>query len=93
MPDYGRKVELCSSCHSLVHPVQRHRGSGWIEAILWLSLFLWIGGLLYSIWRRSGGAFYDCPKCGKETMPLNTPAATYIMEREKIRIPGTYAID
>lgn len=54
----------CNNCGNLTN-TPRTRGSGWIEIILYLFVFI-IGGVIYSIWRRSGAGL--CPTCKKDTL-------------------------
>jgi len=47
-------------------------GSGWIELALWV-LVLMVGGLIYSIWRRTAAPV--CSACGGTLVPADSPAA------------------
>ncbi len=51
---------ICLSCQSRFDK-PKMRGNDWIEVILYVFLFI-IGGVIYSIWRRSGNG--ECPQCG-----------------------------
>ena len=49
------------------------RGSTLVELALWFTLF---GGLIYSIWRRSGKFKTECPVChSNQVVPINSRAA------------------
>ncbi|MBT8084969.1 MAG: hypothetical protein KJN72_07080 [Woeseia sp.] len=64
----------CNNCGNLTDTA-RTRGNGWIEIILYLFVFI-IGGVIYSIWRRSGGPGI-CPTCKKDNLiPASATSAS-----------------
>lgn len=49
------------------------RGSTVVEVALWLTF---VGGLIYSIWRRSGKFKPECPVChSNQVVPIGSKAA------------------
>lgn len=49
------------------------RGSTLVELALWFTL---VGGLIYSIWRRSGKFKSECPVChSTQVVPIHSKAA------------------
>lgn len=68
---FKKENYVCSSCGFVGFPEIKHKGSIWIEIILWL--FFLVPGIIYSIW-RVGSKFLRCPKCnGTTIIPTNTP--------------------
>jgi ribosomal protein S27E len=65
----------CMSCgEDLKSPLTGAlRGSTLVELALWFTLF---GGLIYSIWRRSGKFKTECTACrSNQVVPINSKAA------------------
>jgi hypothetical protein len=62
----------CSACN-MYFPHKGKKGNGWVELILYL--FYIVPGVIYSIWRRSGGGV--CPKC-KSASLISAAAGTHI---------------
>ncbi len=62
----------CNNCGNLTN-TPLTRGSGWIEIVLYVFAAI-IGGVIYSIWRRSGVGV--CPTCRKEALiPASSASA------------------
>lgn len=75
---------ICLSCESRFGK-PKIRGNDWIEVILYISLFI-IGGVIYSIWRRSGNG--ECPQCGSRAFRSFTEATAVSSEkRDEIDCP------
>jgi hypothetical protein len=68
---------ICLSCESRFDK-PKLRGSGWIELILYLFLFI-IGGVIYSIWRRSGNG--ECPNCGSRAFRSFTETTVALSDK------------
>jgi hypothetical protein len=65
----------CMTCgEDFKPPIQAPlRGSGLVELALWFTL---VGGLIYSIWRRSSSFKLVCPVCKAATVvPIDSKAA------------------
>lgn len=65
----------CMSCGEDFKPplTGALRGSTLVELALWFTLF---GGLIYSIWRRSGKFKTECLVChSNQVVPINSRAA------------------
>lgn len=65
----------CMTCGEDFKPPIRAplRGSGLVELALWFTL---VGGLIYSIWRRSSSFKLVCPACKATTVvPIDSKAA------------------
>ena len=63
----------CMTCGHDALPKVKAKGSGLIELVLWLALF--VPGLIYSIWRRTA-LVPTCSQCGSASMvPKDSPAA------------------
>jgi len=57
-------------CQCVSTGQERNGGSGCLEVVLWLTF---VGGLVYSVWRRTSGASVVCPSCGGKLIGLETP--------------------
>ena len=74
----AKKPLICSSCGSIVQPMQLTRGSILIEIVLWLCFI--IPGLIYSLWRLSSRQS-ACPRCKSDQLvPLDSPRGLKLME-------------
>jgi hypothetical protein len=65
---------ICTVCNEKGHAVFKVKGSGMIEAVLWLLVLSWPFALVYSIWRRTG-RLVVCGACGGQVIPVDSPAA------------------
>ena len=75
---FKKENYVCNSCGFVGLPEIKHKGSIWIEIILWL--FFLIPGIIYSIW-RAGSKFLRCPKCnGTTIIPANTPIGQKLLK-------------
>lgn len=73
------KLMVCTICHTADKPKTKVKGSIFIEIILWL--FLIVPGLVYSVWRHTGGTVKVCRHCGAETLvPATSPAGRRIID-------------
>lgn len=73
-----RYAKICRDCGTLNVDTAALPGSGWIEAVLWLSYLL--PGLIYSIWRRSMRQRV-CLACGKrELLQVDTPVGAALLK-------------
>jgi hypothetical protein len=69
---------ICSACGSRSMPIRPNKGHGLIELVLWLCLF--IPGLIYSIWRRSGLS-NRCGSCGSgDVIPVDSPRGQKLLQ-------------
>lgn len=82
----------CNSCGKNTN-APLYKGTTWLEIILWI-LYI-IPGLVYSIWRRSGGPTV-CPFCKNETLiPVmrsnenwhDKTGSSSVLAREEIECP------
>lgn len=72
-------MELCTQCLSKVEPKKGVRGYFVIEILLYLVMIL--PGLLYTLWRITGGKEKTCPKCGSHVfVPIDSPAAQMMLK-------------
>lgn len=75
---------ICLSCESRFDK-PKMRGNDWIEVILYIFLFI-IGGVIYSIWRRSGKG--ECPQCGSRAFRSFTETTVVLSDkRDEIDCP------
>ena len=71
--DAEHRKKHCMTCGIDAAPTVKAKGSGLIELVLWLALF--VPGLIYSIWRRTA-LVPICSQCGSTTLvPKDSPAA------------------
>lgn len=64
----------CTRCGDVNYPKKVTGGSFLIEVILWLCFL--VPGIIYSIWRLTGGRTNVCRKCGgAELIPVDSPRA------------------
>src|ERR1039458_9883666 len=69
--------KFCTACGNVGEPNHSRRGSGGIEFVLWMFMFL--PGIIYSIWRSSGDDSV-CPACGsRQVIPVESPMARKLM--------------
>jgi DNA-directed RNA polymerase subunit RPC12/RpoP len=75
---------ICLSCQSRFDK-PKMRGNDWIEVILYIFLFI-IGGVIYSIWRRSGSG--ECPQCGSRAFRSFTETTVVLSDkRDEVDCP------
>lgn len=75
---------ICLSCESRFNK-PKMRGNDWIEVILYIFLFI-LGGVIYSIWRRSGSG--ECPQCGSRAFRSFTETSVVLSDkRDEIDCP------
>lgn len=71
-------MELCTQCLNQVKPKKGVRGYFIIEIMLYLLMVL--PGIIYTLWRITGGREKSCPQCGGHNfVPLNSPAANALL--------------
>jgi len=63
---------VCLNCGAVDRPKALVKGNMAIEILLWI--FFIVPGLIYSIWRMTGGGGKVCRVCGsKDILPENSP--------------------
>ena len=68
------KPMFCPGCGIVGTPRKSVRGSFAIEVVLWLCFI--VPGLIYSLWRATGGRQTACRACGNAgVIPLESPIA------------------
>ena len=76
--------QICTNCYTIGQSKRHYKGSFFIELILFLCFI--INGIIYGIWRTSGGRV--CPACGHETMiPVNTPRGQQLLRAAEAGAP------
>jgi len=69
---HAPESRFCPSCGGVGEPKLEARGSAVVEILLWLTC---VGGVFYSIWRRSN-KIERCPYCNATGLVLpDSPAA------------------
>lgn len=74
------QMSVCMACNFIGKP--KPKGSGGIEFVLWI--FYLVPGLIYHLWRHSGGN--KCPECGNAMIPAHTPKAQEIIAKSEKQI-------
>jgi hypothetical protein len=85
--DSEEKGIICADCGH-VGPVARPRkkGSGFVERMLWVTLFF--PGIFYTLWRKQGRPA-GCYKCGsKNLVPFDSPEGDAILRKSVETGPG-----
>jgi len=71
-------MELCTQCLNQVKPNKGVRGYFVIEILLYILMIL--PGILYTLWRITGGREKTCPTCGGHAfVPIDSPAGKALL--------------
>ena len=74
------KNMVCTNCLHKGSPKREVAGSFLIEIVLYL--FMIVPGIIYTIWRNTGGVSYRCKKC-KSTELMSEKDFNDMIERKR----------